>query len=107
MATLSQKEGKYREAIEHINEMMLNSPENATLYIARADVEREMDHTDLALIDLDHAIEIDPDNSNAYLLRGDIYLVQGKKLLAKNDFEKAISLGVPTASLREKLKACQ
>ncbi len=107
LAMLAQKEGKYREAIEHVNEMMITYPEDATLYIARADIEREMNHPDLALIDLERAIELDPNAVNAYMLRGEIYLASGKKILAKNDFEKAISLGVPSSMLREQLKQCQ
>lgn len=36
--------------------MITVTPEDATLYIARADVEREMKHEDLALVDLEEAI---------------------------------------------------
>lgn len=36
--------------------MITATPEDATLYIARADVEREMKHEDLALVDLEEAI---------------------------------------------------
>ena len=42
LATLEQKEGKFREALEILNKMLAATPEDATLYIARADVEREM-----------------------------------------------------------------
>ena len=92
LATLEQKEGKFRDA---------------TLYIARADVEREMKHEDLALVDLEEAIRLDAASADAYLLRGNIYLAQKKKGLAKADFEKAISLGVPPADLHEQLKQCK
>ena len=67
----------------------------------------EMNHIDLALIDLDEAIKLDPSSIDAYLLRGDIYLLQGKKMLAKNDFDKAIRLGVPTSQLSERLSLCK
>ena len=96
LATLEQKEGKFKEA-----------PEDATLYIARADVEREMKHEDLALVDLEEAIRLNPSSADAYLLRGNIYLTQKKKALAKMDFEKAISLGIPPADLHEQLKQCK
>lgn len=36
--------------------MITATPDDATLYIARADVEREMKHEDLALVDLEEAI---------------------------------------------------
>jgi tetratricopeptide (TPR) repeat protein len=107
LATLEQKEGKFREALEILNKMLAGTPEDATLYIARADVEREMKHEDLALVDLEEAIRLDAASADAYLLRGNIYLAQKKKGLAKADFEKAISLGVPPADLHEQLRQCK
>ena len=97
LATLEQKEGKFREALEILNKMITATPDDATLYIARADVEREMEE----------AIRLDAASADAYLLRGNIYLTQKKKGLAKADFEKAISLGVPPADLHEQLKQCK
>lgn len=94
LATLEQKEGKFREALEIINKLLVENRMTRTLYVARADVEREMEHVELALVDLEQAIHLSPSLIDAYLLRGDIYLLQKKKGLAKTDFEKAISLGV-------------
>ena len=59
--------------------MIAATPEDATLYIARADVEREMKHEDLALVDLEEAIRLKPSSADAYLLRGNIYLTQKRK----------------------------
>lgn len=67
--------------------MIVETPEDATLYVARADVEREMKHEDLALVDLEEAIRLNASLADAYLLRGNIYLMQKKKALAKADFE--------------------
>ena len=64
-------------------------------------------HEDLALVDLEEAIRLKPSSADAYLLRGNIYLTQKKKALAKTDFEKAISLGIPPADLHEQLKQCK
>ena len=107
LVTLEQKELKFREALEQINKLILEYPEDAVLYVARADVEREMEHIDLALTDLDEAIRLNPSSIDAYLLRGDIYLMQGRKHLAKLDFERAIRLGVPTAQLSSRLSQCK
>lgn len=107
LATLDQKEGKLGEALELINKLLIENQEDATLYVARADVEREMGHIELALVDLDNAVRLSPSMVDAYLLRGDIYLIQKKKTLARSDFEKAISLGIPQADLYEKLKLCR
>lgn len=107
LATLDQKEGKFREALEILSKMIVESPDDPVLYIARADVEREMKHDELALVDLEEAIRLDASSADAYLLRGNIYLSQKKKALAKADLEKAISLGVPPADLHEQLKQCK
>lgn len=107
LATLEQKEGKFRESLEILNKMIVESPDDATLYVARADVEREMNHDDLALVDLEEAIRLDASLADAYLLRGNIYLSQKKKAQAKTDFEKAMSLGVPPADLHEQLRQCK
>ena len=107
LATLEQKEGKFRESLDLLNQLLVEFPEDAVLYVARADVERDMKHEDLALVDLDEAIRLAPNSVDAYLLRGDIYLDQKKKSQAKADFEKAISLGVPPADVHEQMQQCK
>lgn len=116
LATLEQKEGKYEEALILLNKMIADkmdgtaqiaTPQQAVLYVARAGVEKDMQHIDLALIDLEEAIELDASQSEAYLMRGQIYLSQKKKDLAKRDFEKAVSLGVPQSDVRDLLQQCK
>lgn len=112
LATLEQKEGKYEAALAVLNAMIAEKGEDVTtrqyavLYVARAGVEQDMKHPDLALIDLEEAIRLDPSQTEAYLIRGQIYLSQKKKEWAKRDFEKAISLGVPQGELRDLLLQC-
>ncbi len=107
LITLKQKEKNFKEALEDVNKMLLDYSQDAVLYVARADIEREMEYPDLAITDLDEAIRISPDLVDAYLLRGDIYLLQGKKSQAKSDFEKAVRLGVPYAQLSERINQCK
>lgn len=107
LATLNQKQGKFRESLELLNKLLVEHSQEATLYVARAGVEQEMMHTDLALVDLEEAVRLDPNLVDAYLMRGELYLSQKKKSLAKQSFEKAISLGVPSADLREQLQQCK
>lgn len=107
LAILNQKEGKYKDALEIIAKMMGDFPKDAVLYTTRAGVELEMEQYELALIDLDEAIRLDPNGVEAYLTRGEIYLLQKKKAQAKADFEKAITLGVPPAEVREFLRQCK
>ena len=107
LVTLNQKEGRTKEAFDLINKMIAASYEDPTLYIVRAEIEKNMDHIELALVDLEEAIKLNPSLPEAYLTRGNIYLTLKKKTLANTDFEKAISLGIPRADLIEQLKQCK
>lgn len=116
LATLEQKEGKFEAALSILNAMIaekggeatrLTTQQYAVLYVARAGVEQDMKHVDLAMMDLEEAIKLDASQTEAYLIRGQIYLSQKKKELAKRDFEKAISLGVPQGDLRDLLLQCK
>lgn len=116
LATLEQKEGKYEESLALLNKMMADKTDGTTqittslyavLYVARAGIEKDMKHADLALIDLEEAIRLDASQPEAYLIRGQIYLSQKKKNLAKHEFEKAMSLGVSQSDVRELLRQCK
>lgn len=107
LATLNQKEKRYKEALELINNLLVKHSQDPVIYGMRASVEYDMGHADLALIDLDEAIRLNPNSPDSYVLRGEIFLEQKKKTLAKADFEKAISLGVPRSELREQLLQCK
>lgn len=116
LATLLQKEGKYESSLDLLNVMIaekgagtspFTASQHAVLYIARAGVERDMKHDDMALVDLQEAIRLDDSRTEAYLIRGQIYLSQKKKDLAKRDFEKAVSLGIPMSEMRDLLLQCK
>lgn len=112
LVTLEQREGDYEEALRLLNTMLADAENRsewsasqiATLYVARAGVECSLHHLDLALIDLEEAISLCSTLPDAYLMRGEIYLSQKKKELARSDFEQAMALGVPQTELREMLK---
>lgn len=113
LATLEQKEHRYEQALNILNGMIAEKVEDAApshyavLYTARADVEKDMGHVEMAMIDLDEAIRLDDSITEAYLIRGELYISQKRKELAKRDFEKAISLGVPAAELQGWLRMCR
>ena len=58
-------------------------------------------------MDLDKAITLEPENKNILLTRAYLHLKEGHKHLAKQDFERAIQLGVPQGQLKEELKQCK
>lgn len=115
LATLHQREARYGEALKVLEGMLADKGgstpyaprELAVVYVSRAGVELDMRNTDLALMDLDEAIRLDPEQVEAYLMRGRVYLMQEKKTQAKRDLEKAVSLGVPQSEVRELLRQCR
>lgn len=116
LATLEQKAGNPEEALVLLDGMLADckdpQPGNgssrcAILYVARAGVEKDLQHADLALLDLEEALRLDASQTEAYLIRGQIYLAQGKKVPARRDFEQAIALGIPPSDLHELLLQCK
>lgn len=107
LVSLNQKEKKYADALNILNNMIHELPKDATLYIMKAGIEIDMELFDAALIDLEEAIQISPETPDAYLYRGDLYLYQNKKSLAKQDFQRAIDLGIPKSELTEQLQRCR
>ena len=115
LATLCQKEQKYESALLLLNtlieeERLAATPEAnrlALLYLAKAHVEWEQGWAEPALADLDASMEASAQLSEAYLLRGQILLSQGKKRPAKNCFLRARELGVTDAELREWMQQCK
>jgi tetratricopeptide (TPR) repeat protein len=107
LAALNQKEEKFRESLDILEKLIGEYPAEAELYITRAEVEHDMNLPDLALTDLDQAIDLNPLSADAFILRGKINLARNKKKLARKDFEKAGSLGVPQSELREWLRQCR
>lgn len=116
VAMLDQKEKKYKEALAILDGMvneksegssLQTAPQHAVVYVARAGVQQELGNFSMALMDLDEAIRLDDTRAEAYLIRGQIYLAQNKKSQAREDFEKAISLGFPQSDLKELLEQCK
>jgi tetratricopeptide (TPR) repeat protein len=93
MAMLYQKEKRYDECLIVLSAIITENPGIAELYIARSNLERELGHYELAMMDLEKAIEIDPGNANNYILQAIIYEKLGKRDAARKCREKAVSLG--------------
>ena len=82
-----------------------DNPRDVSYLKARATLAVEMNTPDLALLDLEEAAKLAPDDAEIYVMCGEIYLSQKKKREAYVAFEKAIELGVPRPELQDKLKA--
>ena len=116
LAMLCQKEAKLKEALAILDAMvaekgegssLLTAPQHAVVYVARAGVQQEAGNLSMALMDLEEAIRLDDSRPEAYLMRGQIYLARQEKKLAREDFEKAVSLGIPQADVAGLLLQCK
>lgn len=105
MAMVNQKMQRYREALEEFNRLIVDYPKDASLLKARAELEVEANSMEMALLDLENAAKLTPNDAEIYVMCGEIYLAQGMKREAYVAFEKAIELGVPRPQLQDKLKA--
>ena len=82
-------------------------PDNPTYLQARANVLIERSLYDLALLDLEAAIALQPADAYLYVARAELYLKMRHSKAAKADLDKAVSLGLPRLSLAELYKQCQ
>ena len=92
------------EALARLTRLIEQHSDRAELYTIRAEIEAENRQPELAIMDLDKAIELEPGNANTVLTRAYLYKLIGNKRLAHHDFERAIELGVPRSSLKRELK---
>ncbi len=107
LAILEQLMGHLSVAIERISTMITTMPDKAELYSVRAGMYAENKQPELAIFDLDKAISLDAANVNYVLARAYLHKERGAKHAALQDFERAIRLGIPAASLNEEIKACK
>ena len=68
------------------------NPSSAIEYFDRGIFYARQGKSDLALADLNQAIELDPNLAPAYYNRGTLYAEQGKNDLALADYDRAIEL---------------
>lgn len=104
MAVLLQETGRLTEAIDRLNTLVEHHADKAELYSVRAGVYAQNHQEELALLDLDKAIGLAPENPNFVLARAYLHKQQGQVRLALQDFDRAIALGIPAAQLRSDMR---
>lgn len=105
-AVVERQMGHNSEALNLLGLLIERFPDKAAPYVIRAEMESEREMNELAVIDLSNAIKIEP-YKDYFLQRGRLYLKLQQKHLARQDFEKAIELGVPRQLLADELKKCK
>ena len=104
---LDQKEGRYPAARDGLNLLIQDSPHDTALLKMRANLELEQNRPDIALIDIEQILTIDPSDAEAYVMKGDIHLTQKKKDEAQKAYEQAIAHGIPRPELNDRLLQCR
>ena len=107
LVLLDEKEGRVTRALDALNLLISDYPQDASLLKMRANMEVDQQQWELALLDVEAAIQLENRDTESYLMKGNICLELGKKAEARTAFEQAIALGVPRTELQEKLKACK
>ena len=107
VAILFQNANKPQEALSRLTLLIDQYPDKAELYSIRAEIEAEAHQSELAIMDLDKAVALEPENKNMILTRAYLHLKEGRKHQAKQEFLRAIQLGVPQGQLKEELKQCK
>ena len=98
--------GKSKEAKDDLDIYIEQKPEDASAWINRAGTRFPMD-MEGAVSDCNKAIALDPENKNAFFLRGLAHYELGRKEQACEDFSKAINLGFSILRIAEKQRCAE
>lgn len=93
LALLCDNDKRPQEAMEHIDVLLRYWPDDATVYAVRGGMYQKRLQYELALRDMNRAIELEPENPDFYISRALLYKDFRKKSLATADFRKAVELG--------------
>lgn len=90
------------EARDHYQRAIKASPDSAFLYRDLADVERRLDHGELARALVDRALALDANDARAWALRGGLREAAGESEAAVGDYRRALDLdpGLPDLAAR-------
>jgi tetratricopeptide (TPR) repeat protein len=80
------------DSIQYYTNQIMKDSSNATLFALRAKNYLEKGKIDLSLRDIQHALELNPENEELFILLSDIYMVLGQSDNAILSLKKAIKL---------------
>lgn len=92
LAILNTKDGRPREAMEQLNNLVLFFPDHAVNYVLRGGVHQDRKNYELALFDFNKAIELEPQNPEHYISRASCYIGMKRKKQARKDLNDAALL---------------
>jgi tetratricopeptide (TPR) repeat protein len=91
-------DGKYEEAISHLDEIIQQQPESKDAYLLRGTSYDYIGQYDRAIEDYTRAIEIDPEFVAAYNNRGSVYITLEDYEKGLPDLNKALQLNPENAN---------
>lgn len=100
LALVNQKDRHFTEAMDQINQLVEAYPTNATVYVVRANMERERKMYPLAEFDFTKAMEMEPDVTDHLLNRADVRLLMGNYEEAREDLDQLVKKGIAKAALQ-------
>ncbi len=103
---LNQCDSHFTEAFDQANQLVALYPDSASVYFARAGVEKEMEMYELAESDYLKALDIDNNNNDYLLALMETRLYMSKFDLAYADLETLTKRGVARASLQNYFDMC-
>ena len=81
-----------KTSLWHLNKAIQSDPQNVKAFVARANLNRDIDNFQDALNDYSSAISIDPEYLDAYTERGKTYRITKSFQEAIEDFEKVLEI---------------
>ncbi|KAM9705065.1 protein O-mannosyl-transferase TMTC1 isoform 1-T1 [Menidia menidia] len=107
LSAIYSKSGNYTEALEALDRAIQQNPSDATvkaeLYFSKGNQLREMNQLDQAFESYKVAVELKPDQSQAWMNMGGIQHIKGDYTLARMYYQQALLLSPGSKLLKENL----
>lgn len=100
LALLNQKDKHKTEALDQINNVVMNFPDSATAWAARANMEVENQTYEVADYDYTEALKRAPGNKDYLLAQADVRIQLGDMNGARKNLNELVRLGTPRMSLK-------
>lgn len=100
LALLNQKDKRFTDALDQINRLVDQYPDNAIVYAARAGIEREQGMLALAKFDYEEAMKRDSENLDYALDYIDVLISNGEIVQARKELIALQKKRVPQASIK-------
>lgn len=99
LAMLNHRDKHYTESFDQINQLAVAHPDSAIVFAVRGGMEYERNMLELAEMDYERAIELEPLNRHYKLSLIDIRIKLGKIDLARRELDEMAHSGIPRAEL--------